>query len=107
MAGESAFLLHLVAGDKPTAREILSSFLESDRTDRARLAEAVERKSPDEIYLHAHRIKGASRAIGALSYAALASDIEMGATTGADLGPMLAALEAAGAEFRLWERQLS
>jgi two-component system sensor histidine kinase EvgS len=107
MAGEASFLLHLVGGDRPTAREILAEFLASDARDRSALVAAIERKNPDEIYLHAHRIKGASRAIGALEYAACAGDIETAAFAGADIGPMMLALDASRAEFALWERQLA
>jgi HPt (histidine-containing phosphotransfer) domain-containing protein len=107
MAGEAGYLLELVGGDKAVARDILADFLRSDATDRAGLAAAVTAGSADDVFHHAHRIKGAARAIGALEHAARAGEIEIGATTGADLGSLMAALEATACALALWEQQLA
>jgi HPt (histidine-containing phosphotransfer) domain-containing protein len=106
MADETNELLTLVGGDRAVAREILADFLKSDTDDRAGLAVAVAERRSDDIAHHAHRIKGAARAIGAHQHAANAGRIEVAAATGAELAPMVTALDRSAADVAGWSRLL-
>ena len=64
-----AFLLELAGGDRAVARDVLRDFLVSDAGDRSALAAAVAAGNAGDIRLHAHRISGAARSIGADDYA--------------------------------------
>jgi HPt (histidine-containing phosphotransfer) domain-containing protein len=105
-AEEVAFLLQLVGGDRAAAREILSFFLESDVKDRAALTQAVAAKDVVAIRHHAHRIKGASRAIGAGAHAAHALAIELASDSGIDFTGPVAVLEESARQVAAWTWEL-
>ncbi len=107
MGGDDvAFLRELAAGDRATALEILNYFIESDAQDRRALAAAVAARQADDIRLHAHRIKGAARAIGANAYAECAASIETAAANGGDLTATAAALDESARAVAAWTSQL-
>jgi HPt (histidine-containing phosphotransfer) domain-containing protein len=96
------FLLDLVGGDRPAARDILRFFVESDTNDRAALAAAIAAKNANDIRLHSHRIKGAAKAIGATAHAAHAYAIELASASGGDLTAAFSTLEASSRDVAAW-----
>lgn len=102
MAMDAEYLLELTGGDRALVREIMGDFLASDVNDRQQLAEAVAAGNAAEVQQAAHRIKGAARAIGAGSYADAAGAVEREASTGADLKPLVEAVELAARDLSAW-----
>jgi CheY-like chemotaxis protein/HPt (histidine-containing phosphotransfer) domain-containing protein/anti-sigma regulatory factor (Ser/Thr protein kinase) len=77
-------VLHdLTGGDDDVAATILDDFVASSGSDIAELRAAVARCCEDDVRRSAHRIKGASRMVGALEVATLATDLEGYASTSA------------------------
>lgn len=69
-------------GDKDVEKEIYGQFLESSRGDADKLAVAFGGDDIDAVMHSAHRIKGASRMVGATPMAEVAERIEMAARKG-------------------------
>ena len=99
---DPAFLLQLVAGDRAVAKEILRDFLASDAADRRALGAALDEGNAVEFRLHAHRIKGAARAIGADEYARLAGAAEESSPPDENAAPAFAALQTCADGLARW-----
>jgi HPt (histidine-containing phosphotransfer) domain-containing protein len=99
---DSDFLLSLVGGDRKVAREVLADFLKSDSADRRALAAALAAANADEIRLHAHRIKGAARSIGAEEYAQSAQAVEHGSPGDAEFAAVVQSLEDRARDLSRW-----
>jgi signal transduction histidine kinase/CheY-like chemotaxis protein/HPt (histidine-containing phosphotransfer) domain-containing protein len=78
---DRAVLHELTGGDDDLAASILADFLDSSRSDVAALRAALEDTDAGEVRRHAHRIKGASRTVGASDLADLAAELEAAAST--------------------------
>lgn len=96
------YLLELAGGDRALVREILNDFLASDAKDRQNLAAAVDARNARDIETHAHRIKGAARAIGANAYADTAAKVEHAASATTDIASLVSALEQSAANLTAW-----
>jgi HPt (histidine-containing phosphotransfer) domain-containing protein len=86
---------------------VLGEFLASDIVDRKALAAALIAGNAADIRLHAHRIKGAARSIGAADYAASAALVEEESGGGPALGASAIALEQRAAELTRWAESFS
>ena len=73
---DSQTLAEFTGGDASLRREILLQFMASDQTDAAELRQALTGENCGAIAKSAHRVKGASRMIGAQPYANVAERIE-------------------------------
>jgi two-component system, NarL family, sensor histidine kinase EvgS len=90
---DRAALEELTGGDQELAAAILVDYADTTCSDLAALREALD-ASADEVRRHAHRIKGASRTVGARHVATLAGRIEeMASTAPDDWGALHAAVE--------------
>jgi PAS domain S-box-containing protein len=69
-------LAELTGGDEQVERDILADFRNVAADDAARLTAAVDSGDCDEIARMAHRLKGASRMVGATSLAVILERIE-------------------------------
>jgi CheY-like chemotaxis protein len=69
-------LAELSGGDEQTEREILADFRTTAGDDAAALAAALERADRNQITRISHRMKGASRMVGALALAAICEQME-------------------------------
>ena len=94
---DRAVLDELTGGDEDLAAAILVDYCNSSRSDLAALRAAVAGGSSDEVRREAHRIKGASRMVGAHQISTLAAQLEAAATTDdwSALSPTAEDLEAA------------
>ena len=70
-------LAELTAGDSALFATVLRDYVESSRADMCRLDAAVEAHDLGEVRHQAHRLKGASGAVGAKRVAIVAGRIEM------------------------------
>ncbi|NBR27774.1 MAG: sensor histidine kinase, partial [Betaproteobacteria bacterium] len=73
---DSTTLNEFTGGDASLRREILLQFMASDEPDAAELRQALAGDDCATIAKTAHRVKGASRMIGAQPYANVAERIE-------------------------------
>ncbi|HEX2048600.1 MAG TPA: ATP-binding protein [Acidimicrobiales bacterium] len=73
-------LAELTGGDDALAAAILADFVDSSESDLAALRLALAGASADDVRRQAHRIKGASRTVGAHEVATLASRLEAAAS---------------------------
>lgn len=78
---DRAVLDELTGGDDDLAAAILVDYCNSSRSDLAALRAAVAGGSADQVRREAHRIKGASRMVGAHQISTLAAQLEAAATT--------------------------
>lgn len=69
-------LAELSGGDEQTEREILADFRTTAGDDATALAAALERADRNQITRISHRMKGASRMVGALALAAICERME-------------------------------
>ena len=69
-------------GDKAIEREILADFLSTNQEDMLTLQQAVDAANPERAAFAAHRIKGASRMVGAQALAEAAAALESSARAG-------------------------
>ena len=76
---DPATLEQFTGGDKDVAREIYAQFLTATEGDASALRAAITAGDAFEISKAAHRVKGASRMIGATAVADLAEKIELAA----------------------------
>jgi HPt (histidine-containing phosphotransfer) domain-containing protein len=76
-------LAHFTGGDPQVERELVGAYLATAEADSARLREALARDELHAVMQAAHRIKGASRMIGAGALAAAAEKLESCARHGA------------------------
>jgi len=75
--------LREISGDDPEVqRELMTQYRCADDEDAARLFEAINSRDMPAVVLAAHRIRGASSAIGANALVAAAADIESAAQSG-------------------------
>ena len=81
---DGAALDELTGGDTELAATILVDYVDSLGTDLAALGAALADASADDLRRHAHRIKGASRTVGAEQVATLAARLEAAASAGID-----------------------
>jgi CheY-like chemotaxis protein/HPt (histidine-containing phosphotransfer) domain-containing protein len=81
---DHAALYELTGGDDDLAASILVDYIDSSGPDLAALRRALVVASADDVRRHAHRIKGASRTVGAGQVAALAERLETAASTAVD-----------------------
>ena len=81
---DRAALEELTGGDVELAAAILVDYVDASRSDVAALRDAVAEASADAVRRHAHRIKGASRTVGAHHVATLAGRIEETASLAVD-----------------------
>ena len=79
---DTALLEELTGGDPALAADLLRDYFESSRADLEALEEAVDARNHDEARRHAHRLKGASRVLGAHALSDLAQQIEDRAANG-------------------------
>jgi two-component system, NarL family, sensor histidine kinase EvgS len=70
-------LATLTGGDAAAEREIMMDFRRSNEDDAAVLRRAVDRSKIPEVTTAAHRIKGASKMVGAAALAAVCERIEL------------------------------
>lgn len=68
--------LELTAGDKELYIELLDSYLTENKFDRAELNVLIESGKKAEAANYVHRIKGASRQIGAQKVSSILQEIE-------------------------------
>ena len=80
---DPAALDELTGGDAELAAAILADYVDSCAPDLGALRSALAAASAGDVRRHAHRIKGASRTVGALQVAALADRLEDAASTDA------------------------
>ena len=73
---DGSVLNELTGGDDDLAAAVLVDFVDSSGSDLAALRVALAGASADEVRRQAHRIKGASRTVGARQVAALAAHLE-------------------------------
>ena len=73
---DAATLAEISGGEPDFEREILARFRQHNAEDANLLMNAVEKGDLEEVTTAAHRIKGASKTIGALGLAAVADRIE-------------------------------
>jgi two-component system, NarL family, sensor histidine kinase EvgS len=95
---DRSVLANLTGGDIAMEREILSDFRRVNDADAAMLTRAVDQSNLDSITTASHRIKGASRMIGAAALAMVCDRIE-GAGRSDDLPAVLANMGAFQAEL--------
>lgn len=69
-------------GDKAIEREILADFLSTNQEDMLTLQQAVDAANSERAAFAAHRIKGASRMVGAQALAEAAAALEGSARAG-------------------------
>ncbi|MDQ4133216.1 MAG: ATP-binding protein [Actinomycetota bacterium] len=81
---DDAVLLELTGGDEELAAAILVDYTHSSGFDVAALRAALADSSADGVRRHAHRIKGASRTVGAHEVAKLAASLESAASAAVD-----------------------
>jgi HPt (histidine-containing phosphotransfer) domain-containing protein len=74
-----AKLAEISAGDKAFERELLTDFRKAADDDAKELEAALEAGNCDQVTRVAHRLKGASRTVGASDLAALSERMEMAA----------------------------
>ena len=86
-------LLDFSGGNADDEREILEQFRQSNRKDSALLFNALDQREQNTVLHASHRIKGASRAIGATPLADVCERIEKAARAG-DWEDILGAREA-------------
>jgi two-component system sensor histidine kinase EvgS len=97
---DPATLEQFTGGDKDIARDIYAQFLTATESDAHALREAVAAGNAGEISKAAHRVKGASRMIGASAVADLAEKIELAGRNG-DLDAIHGAMPAFEIEHQL------
>jgi signal transduction histidine kinase/HPt (histidine-containing phosphotransfer) domain-containing protein/ActR/RegA family two-component response regulator len=91
---DRARLAEMSGGDERMEREILVDFRAAADHDAAALAAAVDKCDRDQITRISHRMKGASRMVGALTLAAICEQMEAAgraddaATIAAQAGPL-------------------
>jgi signal transduction histidine kinase/CheY-like chemotaxis protein len=73
---DRAALEELTGGDAELAAAILVDYVDATGSDMAALGDALRDASADDVRRHAHRIKGASRTVGARQVATLAGRVE-------------------------------
>jgi HPt (histidine-containing phosphotransfer) domain-containing protein len=89
----AAALAELSGGDRGVEQDILREFRASNDADARALEDALTRRHLPDIVRAAHRIKGASRMVGAEDLAAVCAAIEQGGRAD-DLPAVLAQAEA-------------
>jgi CheY-like chemotaxis protein/HPt (histidine-containing phosphotransfer) domain-containing protein len=108
---DRAALDELAGGDRDLATSILADFAESTASDLVSLQDGIAGANAAEVRRHAHRIKGASRTVGAREVATLAARLEAAASSdvhdwrvlrsiGDDLAAAVTRLEIALADSR-------
>ena len=80
---DRSVIAELCAGDALAEREMFSQFTEVNDEDARLLRQAVRQRDIDQVVHVSHRIKGASRTLGALELAAASERIESAARAGA------------------------
>ncbi|MEQ6290273.1 ATP-binding protein [Vogesella sp. GCM10023246] len=101
---DRSVLMVYSSGDWSVERDILADFLHGNDDDMAALQQAVAAANPERIAWAAHRIKGASRMVGATLLADAAAELEAAAHSG-DLAQMDAgwpALQQCLLQFKDW-----
>jgi signal transduction histidine kinase/CheY-like chemotaxis protein/HPt (histidine-containing phosphotransfer) domain-containing protein len=73
---DQSVLASFTGGDAAAGREILMDFRRASEDDAAALTRAVERSNISEVTNASHRIKGASKSVGAMALAAVCEQIE-------------------------------
>ena len=71
-----ALLTEVTLGDAHLERQVLEQFRQSSREDSRSLRQAFEARDLTEVVRQAHRIKGASRSIGAIDLATSSEQLE-------------------------------
>jgi CheY-like chemotaxis protein/HPt (histidine-containing phosphotransfer) domain-containing protein len=91
---DRAALEELTGGDSELAAAILVDYVDATCSDVAALRDALVGACADEVRRHAHRIKGASRTVGAHHVATVAGRVEdMASTAVEDWRPLHAAFD--------------
>ena len=85
----------LCGGDDDTRREVFEQFRAVNDEDARSLRQAVQARDMEQVIHFAHRIKGASRTLGAVELAAAGERIEEAARSG-DWGAVLAGMQVFG-----------
>jgi two-component system, NarL family, sensor histidine kinase EvgS len=73
---DHSLLLEIVGGDAVAEREMLQDFQQANNEDAAMLKQAVDKRDMFQIARAAHRIKGASKIVGAHALARICERIE-------------------------------
>ena len=81
---DRAALDELTGGDVDLAAAILVDYVDASGPDLAALRAALDAASANDVRTHAHRIKGASRTVGAHEVAWVAGRLEAAASTAVD-----------------------
>jgi signal transduction histidine kinase/CheY-like chemotaxis protein/HPt (histidine-containing phosphotransfer) domain-containing protein len=89
---DPAVLEDLTAGDSALIAAVLDDFIASTRTDLGTLDAAIAARDAEETRRRAHRLKGASRIVGAHRLSSLAQQIEDAAGERSDSWAAVAAL---------------
>ena len=95
---DAAALAELSGGDRSVERDILREFRAANDSDALALEEALGRRHLADVVRAAHRIKGASRMVGARDLAAVCAAIEQSGRA-EDLSAVLAQEDAFRAEL--------
>jgi CheY-like chemotaxis protein len=90
---DASVLREITAGDMNLEREVFRHFLAENIKDVAELQRAVETRDTLQVTDAAHRIKGASKTIGASALAEVCARIEAAARSN-DWGPVIGNLDA-------------
>ncbi len=77
---DRAVLDELTGGDTELAEAILADYVNSSGSDLAALRAALAARSAEHVRRHAHRMKGASRTVGAHHVTTLAGELETAAS---------------------------
>ena len=89
---DPAVLEDLAAGDSALIAAVLDDFIATTRTDLESLDAAIAARDTEETRRRAHRLKGASRIVGAHGLSTLAQQIEDDAADTSDGWTTVAAL---------------
>jgi CheY-like chemotaxis protein/HPt (histidine-containing phosphotransfer) domain-containing protein len=101
---DADWLAQLTGGDLELATTLLGDFIESTRNDLAALHESVVARDPEQIRRHAHRMKGASRTVGAHPLTEISQQLEHLAVHGVgDWDRLRALVTEAGAQLGAFE----
>jgi two-component system, NarL family, sensor histidine kinase EvgS len=102
---DRAVLAEISGGNEDLERQMLAEFKRFNAADVSHLFDALQKRHAKETINAAHRMKGASRTLGAVSLASLCEQIEAAARLG-DWDAIAACRERLGAELERLDRYI-
>ena len=104
---DPAVLDEVSGGDAQLASMVLRDYIATSRSDLDRLRNGIARGDLDEARREAHRLKGASAAVGATTASALAARLEAGTSAGVASAELLALADELEREVAAVEAELA